>query len=113
VSKPRRRTTRAEWDALMSLLWQLDGGCVAKLRFDAPGPCRGRWGDATTPRDPVAITVEHVQDAAGIGLPRAEDDLDHTVLLCAGHGIQSWELSHKPELRNYIRKRNARYRSRV
>lgn len=80
-----------------------DGGCVGPL-LGAPGICRGRFGQPVSQTDWAQMTFEHVQDGGtgSMGL-RATHDPQHGLTLCPGHGIQRWELGHKPLLRLYLK----------
>ena len=68
-----------------------DGGCRARYLDPKAGPCEGR------------LTLDHVQDGYGRMGRRAPSDPAHLVVLCLRHGVQGWELSHKPLLREYLR----------
>lgn len=73
-----------------------DGPCVAPLVDPECGPCSGR------------TTFEHVLTELRMGR-RAKSDLGHVVAACEGHtepGMKAghvWNLSHKNELRAYLR----------
>jgi len=77
--------------------------CIAPLIDTGEvGRCSGR------------TTLDHVHDQMGVGKPRAKSDLDHLVSLCEGHterGAKAghiWNTAHRQELRDYLRRVNAR-----
>jgi hypothetical protein len=54
------------------------------------------------------LTLDHVQDGYGRMGKRAPSDMAHLVTLCEHHHIMSgWATSHRPELREYLRRVNA------
>jgi len=80
-------------------VFQRDQGCVAPKLKARSLDCRGR------------LTIDHVQDEAGIGKRRAPSDPAHLVSLCQFHHTGSaagsnWATSHRPELRAYLREVN-------
>lgn len=79
-----------------------DRGCVAPRLDPDAGHCQNKWGDYVLPNDVRARTLEHVHEDYGKTGKRADNDIDHLVWLCEGHGVQSWELAHKDLLRLYI-----------
>jgi hypothetical protein len=94
---------------LWAAVFRRDGGCVA-VQADKVGlfavstPCTDTFGRVVPWDSPTGKTVEHVREFAAMGGPRAPDDLMHLVCICAGHGVQAWELSHKDVERAYLAK---------
>ena len=83
-------------------VFALDGGCVAPQIDPECGPCSGR------------LTLEHVRPGGGaMGAPKVHE-ARWCVSLCEGHtepGMKAgrvWNLSHKPQLREFLRKRHER-----
>ena len=77
---------------------RIAGGCVPKY-LGAPGPCRDRWGNVVRPDARPILTIGHVREHSGgqrRSVPR------WLISSCWGHGVQSWELSHVAELREYL-----------
>ena len=71
-----------------------DNGCVAVWLGESGRDCRGR------------LTLDHVKDEPRIG-KRAPSDMDHLVSLCEYHHLETgWATSHRPELREYLRRVN-------
>lgn len=74
---------------------QRDGGCVAPRLGGSFMDCGGR------------TTLDHVKDEPRMGV-RAPSDMAHLVTLCEQHHLwTSWATSHRPELREYLRRVNA------
>ena len=88
--------------ALFAALLTRDGGCLAPRLDATAGLCRDRWGRPVAWNAEHALTVEHVHPGYGLMGIRAPSALGSCVLLCAGHGVQSWELAHKGLLRDYL-----------
>ena len=69
-----------------------DQGCVAVTLGESPERCAGR------------ITLDHVKDQPRMG-KRAPSDEAHLVSLCEQHHLWTgWATSHRPELREYLRR---------
>lgn len=105
--KPRAEDDKVTPE-LVEYLARRDGGCVAPLvdpRLDTL--CTDKWGTVMARTDPRCWTIEHVHEGYGKMGDRAKSDPLHTVILCSGHGVQSWELSHKDDLRGWIAKKEA------
>lgn len=69
-----------------------DDGCVAVALGESPSTCMGR------------LTLDHVKDHPRMG-KRAPSDAAHLVALCENHHLwTSWATSHRPELREYLRR---------
>ena len=74
---------------------QRDGGCVAPRLGGSFMDCGGR------------TTLDHVKDEPRMGV-RAPSDMAHLVTLCEQHHLWTdWATSHRPELREYLRRVNA------
>jgi hypothetical protein len=70
-----------------------DAGCVAVTLGESPADCGGR------------LTLDHVRDHAAMGGKRAPSDPAHLVAMCEQHHLwNGWATSHKPELRQYLRR---------
>ena len=90
----------SSWVMLDAYLWRRDGGCIARFVNNTlwagrwpmlqglpdPGPCRNAAGDERSPYDRENCTREHVKDEPGMSA-RAENDEDHTVIVCWGHHV--------------------------
>lgn len=88
----RRRKDPVTADVALAVLSR-DAGCVAVILGAHPSTCKGR------------LTLDHVRDHAAMGAPRAPSDEQHLVALCEEHHLWSgWATSHKPELREYLRR---------
>lgn len=91
-------TTNRLLPQLRLQVFALDGGCVAPRIDPHAGPCSGR------------LTLEHVRPNAAMGAPKVHE-IRWLATLCQGHtepGMKAgrvWNLSHKPELRAYLRQR--------
>jgi len=71
-----------------------DNGCVAVWLGESGRDCRGR------------LTLDHVKDEPRMG-KRAPSDMGHLVALCEYHHLETgWATSHRPELREYLRRVN-------
>lgn len=81
--------------------WLRDKGCVP-AQLGAPGLCRDAFRNVHAWNDRSRLTIEHVRDHAAMGAPRAKSDLAHMLWGCAGHTVQSWELAHKQQLREWL-----------
>ena len=73
-----------------------DKGCVAVWLGEWASECQGR------------LTLDHVRDAPMMG-KRAPSDPEHLVSLCEFHHTGSkagsnWATSHRPQLREYLRR---------
>ena len=69
-----------------------DEGCVAVVLGEDPSSCMGR------------LTLDHVKDQPRLG-KRAPSDPAHLVALCENHHIWTgWATSHRPQLREYLRR---------
>lgn len=79
-----------------------DVGCRAPWLDSTAGECRDRWGNWVRWSDPVALTLDHVQDGYGRMGVRATSDAQHLVTLCWGHHLGGWATAHRPELRRYL-----------
>lgn len=90
--KRKRRTDPVTHEVALAVLSR-DAGCVAVALGASPATCKGR------------LTLDHVRDHAAMGAPRAPSDMAHLVALCEEHHLWSgWATSHKPELREYLRR---------
>jgi hypothetical protein len=81
--------------------------CVA-LELDPEHQCQDRWGrELGRPpgrMHPMHLTLDHVKDEPMMG-KRAPSNITHLVTLCWGaHLNTSWATSHRPELREYLRR---------
>ena len=94
--------------AVADYVFRRDRGCVA-AQLGYVHTCADRWGNPHAWDDRSRLTLEHVQDGGtgSMGL-RAKSDRHHLVAICARAGVQSWELSHKDELRAYLARVNNR-----
>jgi hypothetical protein len=71
-----------------------DQGCVAPRLGGSFMDCGGLH------------TLDHVKDEPRMGV-RAPSDMAHLVTLCEQHHLwTSWATSHRPELREYLRRVN-------
>lgn len=68
-----------------------DAGCVAPRLDRSVDLCAGR------------LTLDHVKDQPMMG-KRAPSDAAHLVTLCWHHHLDGWATSHRPELRDYLRR---------
>lgn len=103
MNRPRRRkhydpVTPEVYIAVM----ERDAGCVAVALGEPPDDCRGR------------LQADHVKDQPQIGDPpvkrkgpRAPSDLAHLVAVCEWHHLYGWATGHRPQLRDYLREKNA------
>ncbi len=75
-----------------------DGGCCMAPVLDPNADrCRDRWGDISD----YDLTVDHVKDAARMGL-RAPSDMAHLVTLCHHHNGNGWASAHRALERVYL-----------
>jgi hypothetical protein len=90
----RRRRTDPVTPQLRIAILTRDGGCVAPYLGGSFMDCSGR------------PTLDHVKDEPMMGR-RAPSDERHLVTLCEYHHLwSSWATSHRPELRDYLRRVN-------
>lgn len=93
--RPVEMLTLAEW--LMTDPWV----CVAPL-LGASDRCSGE------------MERDHIwEHAGGTKGDRAPTTMETLVILCHHHHQDGWATAHRPELREYIKRANERYRSRA
>lgn len=96
----------SERRAILDRVFARDGGCVAPLIDPSSGPCRDRWGHERPRTLRSAMEFDHVRPEPGGFKPPF--DPKFLVTTCAGHHHGGWSTSHRPELREYLsRKENA------
>lgn len=96
------RMSREEWMA--SEPWV----CVAPLLM-ATGAGFGRWGPCSG-----EMERDHIHEhSGGTKAKRAPTTMETLVILCHHHHQDGWATAHRPELREYIKKANERYRGRA
>jgi len=89
------------------VLWR-DRMCVA-AKLDPKHVCRDVWGRAHAATALEKMTLDHVQEGYGRMGVRAPSDPEHLVTLCySSHVASGWATSHRPQLREYLRKQAAR-----
>jgi len=89
----RKRKDPVTQDVAIAVI-QRDGGCVAPRLGGSFMDCGGR------------TTLDHVKDEPRMGV-RAPSDVQHLVTLCEAHHLWTgWATSHRPELREYLRRVN-------
>lgn len=87
-------------DVVRAVLTRDGFGCVAPIVDPGVDACRDNWGG-----DPTYLELDHVLDEPRMG-KRAESDAAHLVALCPYHHRHSgWATSHRPELREYLRRK--------
>ena len=70
-----------------------DAGCVAVTLGEPASDCGGR------------LTLDHVRDRAAMGGRRAPSDERHLASVCERHHLWTgWATSHRPQLREYLRR---------
>ena len=90
----RKRRKDPVTQAVAIAVIQRDGGCVAPRLGGSFMDCGGR------------TTLDHVKDEPRMGV-RAPSDVQHLVTLCEAHHLWTgWATSHRPELREYLRRVN-------
>ena len=79
-----------------------DRQCVAVIIDPRIDQCQRRFGQPCQPTDPLALTLDHVQEGYGRMGKRAPSTASNLVSLCWHHHLDGWATSHRPELRAYL-----------
>jgi len=94
----KRRSMSVTSD-LRRLVFVRDGWrCMAPVLDPNADACRDRWGSI----EAKDLTVDHVKDAARLGV-RAPSDTAHLVTLCHYHNGNGWASAHRALERAYLR----------
>jgi len=97
IRKPHRDPVTP---ALREYILSRDKRCFA-TRVEPEHRCRDRWGILHRPDALELLTLDHVKDAARIGL-RAPSDARHLVAMCFWANVNGWASAHRNEERAYL-----------
>jgi hypothetical protein len=93
VSRPRV-VTRGE---LRRIVIRRDRTCVA-AKLDRTHDCQDRWGQAASPDDQRALSLDHVRDPRG----RRQDDPFWCIATCYGANLAHWESANRTLCQAYL-----------
>jgi len=77
-----------------------DRRCFAS-RIELGHICRDRWGIIHRPDAIELLTLDHVKDAARMGV-RAPSDARHLLAMCWDANVNGWASAHRIEERSYL-----------
>jgi hypothetical protein len=75
--------------------------CVA-AKLERGHVCQDQWGEEHSPDDLDRLTLEHVKDAAAMGVKSPTDEA-HCVALCFdANAVTMWGSANRQRLRDYL-----------